>query len=80
MFEGFDMATANETVKKVLDHLNQKISSVGGVVDSWSDGKETGGENIQTAALSKAEWIPLQQPENERFRFTKRSLRQMSAF
>lgn len=24
------MATANETVKKVLDNLNQRISSVGG--------------------------------------------------
>ncbi len=33
------MATANETVKKVLDHLNSKINAVGGVVDSWSDGK-----------------------------------------
>lgn len=32
------MATANETVKKVLDNLNQRISSVGGVVDKWSDG------------------------------------------
>lgn len=32
------MATANETVKKVLDNLNQRISFVGGVVDSWSDG------------------------------------------
>lgn len=32
------MATANDTVKKVLDNLNQRISSVGGVVDSWSDG------------------------------------------
>ena len=33
------MATANETVKKVLDTLNQRISSVGGVVDKWSDGQ-----------------------------------------
>lgn len=32
------MATANATVKKVLDHLNQKIGTGGGVVDSWSDG------------------------------------------
>lgn len=32
------MATANETVKKVLDNLNQRIASVGGVIDSWSDG------------------------------------------
>lgn len=32
------MATANETVKKVLNNLNQRISSVGGVVDKWSDG------------------------------------------
>ena len=32
------MATANETVKKVLNHMNEKINSVGGVVDSWSDG------------------------------------------
>lgn len=32
------MATANANVKKVLNRLNQKISSVGGVIDSWSDG------------------------------------------
>lgn len=34
------MATANETVKKVLTHLNKKIDSVGGVVESsiTSDG------------------------------------------
>ena len=37
--EGFEMATANETVKKVLNNLNQRISSVGGVVDKWSDGQ-----------------------------------------
>lgn len=31
------MPTANETVKKVLTRLNQKIDSVGGgVVDSWT--------------------------------------------
>lgn len=36
------MATANETIKKVLDNLNQRISSLGGVVDSWvsEDGKQ----------------------------------------
>lgn len=32
------MTTANETVKTVLNNLNQRISSVGGVVDKWSDG------------------------------------------
>lgn len=32
------MATANEAVKKVLDNLNQRIASVGGVTDKWSDG------------------------------------------
>lgn len=32
------MATANVSVKQVLDHLNQRIGSGGGVVDSWSDG------------------------------------------
>lgn len=32
------MATANANVKKALNRLNQKISSVGGVIDSWSDG------------------------------------------
>ena len=36
------MATANATVKKVLNHLNQKISSVGGVTKTWksSDGTQ----------------------------------------
>lgn len=32
------MATANQTIKKVLNHLNSKIGT-GGVVDSWSDGQ-----------------------------------------
>lgn len=32
------MATTNELVKKVLNHINEKINSVGGVVDKWSDG------------------------------------------
>ena len=31
------MATANQTVKKVLDHLNTKIGT-GGVTSSWTDG------------------------------------------
>lgn len=35
---GYEMATANETVLKVLNHMNEKIESLGGVVDSWSDG------------------------------------------
>lgn len=33
------MATANETVKKVLNHMNEKIDSVGGVIDKWQDGQ-----------------------------------------
>ena len=32
------MAEANQTIKKVLNHLNSKIGT-GGVVDSWSDGQ-----------------------------------------
>lgn len=32
------MAEANQTVLKVLNHLNSKIGT-GGVVDSWSDGQ-----------------------------------------
>lgn len=31
------MATANETVKKVLNGLKQKIASMGGVIDMWVD-------------------------------------------
>lgn len=27
------MATANETIKKVLNHMNEKIDSVGGGID-----------------------------------------------
>lgn len=36
------MATANETVKKVLTELNKKIDSVGGVVEHWisEDGQQ----------------------------------------
>lgn len=45
------MATANDTVKKVLDNLNQRISSVGGVVDSWSD------ENGNWYRVYKDGWI-----------------------
>ena len=33
------MTEANQTVLKVLNHMNEKINSVGGVVDSWSDGQ-----------------------------------------
>lgn len=32
------MAEANQTIKKVLNHLNSKIGT-GGVVDKWSDGQ-----------------------------------------
>ena len=32
------MTTENQTVLKVLNHLNSKIGT-GGVVDSWSDGQ-----------------------------------------
>lgn len=33
------MATADQIVKKVLNHMNEKIDSVRGVVDKWSDGQ-----------------------------------------
>ena len=64
------MATANETVLKVLNHMNEKIDSLGGVVDSWSDGQgnfwrkyadgwiEQGG--IATPAAT--EWVTLHLP------------------
>ena len=45
------MATANETVLKVLNHMNEKINSVGGVVDSWSD------ENGNWYRVYKDGWI-----------------------
>lgn len=46
---------ADQTVKKVLDNLNQRISSVGGWSIVGRMVTETGGGSIQTVSLSKAE-------------------------
>lgn len=63
------MAEANQTVLKVLNHLNSKIGT-GGVIDKWSDGQgnfwrkyadgwiEQGG--IATPAAT--EWVTLHIP------------------
>ena len=63
------MAEANQTVLKVLNHLNSKIGT-GGVVDKWSDGQgnfwrkyadgwiEQGGIATPTAT----EWVTLHIP------------------
>lgn len=52
------MTEANQTVLKVLNHMNEKINSVGGVVDSWSDGNGNWWRKYADGFIEQGGFVP----------------------